>query len=85
MLVATACFGGSGATTTEAASTTTAPTTTVPETTTTTLVANGTPLVAEGDHNETVAAFQFLLNCNGFGSLAVDGAFGPASRAATQR
>jgi len=85
MLVATACFGGSGATTTEAASTTTAPTTTVPETTTTTLVANGTPLVAEGDHNETVAAFQFLLNCNGFGSLEVDGAFGPASRAAVEQ
>lgn len=85
LLVATACFGGSGdSTTTEAASTTAAPVTTVPDTTSTTLIANGTPLVSEGDRNETVAAFQFLLNCNGFGSLVVDGVFGPASQAAVE-
>jgi peptidoglycan hydrolase-like protein with peptidoglycan-binding domain len=51
--------------------------------TTTTLPA-GPPMVTEGDKNETVEAFQFLLTCNGFGDLEVDGAFGPATRAAVE-
>ena len=57
---------------------------TTSSTTTTTLLSSGPPLVVEGDNNETVAAFQFLLNCTGYGDLTVDGAFGPATRAAVE-
>ncbi len=53
-------------------------------TSTTTTTPSGPPLVVQGDNNETVEAFQFLLNCNGFGDLTVDGAFGPATLAAVE-
>jgi hypothetical protein len=46
--------------------------------------ANGQALVVEGDVNETARAFQWLLNCTGYGPLTVDGAFGPASKAAVE-
>lgn len=74
--------------TTEAADTTTSTTTTtVPEetstSTTTTIVAGISLLAAEGDRNEIVEAVQFLLNCGG-ADLAVDGAFGPGTRAAVE-
>lgn len=58
--------------------------TTTSSTTTTTLPPSGPPLIEEGDRNETVAAFQFLLNCNSFGTLTVDGAFGPATLAVVE-
>ncbi len=74
-------------TTTLAPSTTTTtaivPTTTAPPTTTTTR-AERPPIAEEGDRNEIVEAIQFLLNCNGFGDLEVDGAFGPATLAAVE-
>jgi len=57
---------------------------TTTSTSTTTTLPSGPPLVVEGDSNETVEAFQFLLNCNGFGDLTVDGAFGPATLAAVE-
>jgi peptidoglycan hydrolase-like protein with peptidoglycan-binding domain len=41
-------------------------------------------MIEEGDDNETVAAFQFLLNCSGYGDLTVDGNFGPATLAAVE-
>jgi hypothetical protein len=37
----------------------------------------------EGDRSDTVAAVQFLLNCNG-ADIAVDGVFGPGTRAAVE-
>lgn len=94
-LVAAACGGDAAPTTTTTApvvtTSTTAPpptsttTTTAPTTTTTeTTLPAGPPLAVEGDRNEIVAAIQFLLNCNGFGDLEVDGAFGPATRAAVE-
>ena len=52
--------------------------------TSTTLPPSGPPLAVQGDTNETVEAFQYLLNCNGHGDLTVDGAFGPATLAAVQ-
>jgi len=52
--------------------------------TSTTLAPSGPPLAVEGDSNETVEAFQFLLNCNGYGDLTIDGAFGPATLAAVE-
>lgn len=80
-----ACFGGSAdSTTTSSAETTTAPTTTA-ATTTTTLVPNGTPIAQSGDRGEVVMAFQFLLNCTGFGPLDEDGVFGPASQGAVEQ
>jgi peptidoglycan hydrolase-like protein with peptidoglycan-binding domain len=63
------------ATTTTSIPTTTSPSTTLP---------GGAPLAVEGDHNEIVEAFQFLLNCNGFGDLTIDGAFGPLTLAAVE-
>jgi len=45
---------------------------------------SGPPLAVDGDNNETVVAFQALLNCTGFGDLTVDGAFGPATLAAIE-
>jgi hypothetical protein len=41
-------------------------------------------LAVQGDSNETVEAVQFLLNCNGYGELVVDGVFGPATLAAVE-
>ncbi|MBU1865985.1 MAG: peptidoglycan-binding protein [Actinobacteria bacterium] len=61
-----------------------APQTTTTSTTTTTTLPSGPPLVTEGDRNETVEAFQWLLNCNGYGDLTVDGVFGPATRTAVE-
>jgi len=52
--------------------------------TSTTLAPGGPALAVEGDNNETVEAFQFLLNCNGYGDLTVDGAFGPATLTAVE-
>jgi len=90
-LVLASCGGNTADTTTTAppdtAATTTstvADTTTTTSSSTTTLPASGPPLAVQGDHNETVEALQFLLNCNGFGELTVDGAFGPATLAAVQ-
>ncbi len=51
-------------------------------TTTSTTQPADPPLVVQGDRNETVEAFQFLINCNGFGDLEVDGAYGPATQGA---
>jgi peptidoglycan hydrolase-like protein with peptidoglycan-binding domain len=93
-VLAASCSGGgvSGTTTTTSPDATTTstlpgPTTTVPATTTTsttTTVPGGPPIAGEGDHNETVEALQFLLNCSGLGDLEVDGAFGPATLAAVE-
>ena len=44
----------------------------------------GPAIAAEGDKNETVAAVQFLINCNGYADLTVDGSFGPATGAAVE-
>ncbi len=66
----------------------TVPTTTSTTTTTTTttipLIANGAPIAFEGDNNAIVEALQFLINCNEYAQLTVDGVFGPASRAAVE-
>ena len=92
-LVLASCGGNDATpTTTSLASTTTATTTIVTtttlapttSTTTTTTLPSGPPLAEEGDRNEIVEAIQFLLNCNGFGDLEVDGAFGPATLAAIE-
>jgi len=93
-LVVTSCgVDASSTTTTTLLPTDTAATTssteavvaeTTSSTTTTTLPPSGPPLAVEGDNNETVEALQFLLNCNGYGDLTVDGAFGPATRAAIE-
>ena len=90
-----ACGGSAAPTTTTTTSAATTTSTTAPPvetttstaattTTTETTLPGGPPLAVEGDRNETVAAFQFLLNCNGFGDLEVDGAFGPATLAAVE-
>ncbi len=80
-----ACTGGSSATTTTAASTTTAPTTSTTTTTTTRPpTANGPPIASIGDTNATTRAVQFLMNCAGYGPVDVDGAFGPATKAAVE-
>lgn len=93
LAVVLASCGGSGApaetTTTAPAATTssTEATTTSLSTTTstsTTTPPSGPPLAVEGDRNEIVEAFQFLLNCNDFGDLTVDGVFGPATLAAVE-
>lgn len=95
-LMVTACGGDGTALTTStttittsipASSTTTASTlpaetTTTTSTTTTTTLPSGPALATEGDRNTIVEAFQWLLNCNGYGDLTVDGVFGPATRAA---
>jgi len=97
-LVAAACGDDSTTTTTAVpgeTSTTvttdaTSTTVTIAATTTTTTtqpagpVANGPALVTEGDVNETARAFQWLLNCNGYGPLTEDGAYGQASRTAME-
>ena len=93
LTVVLASCGGSGA---PATTTTTAPiaTTSSTEATTTSLSTttststttppSGPPLAVEGDRNEIVEAFQFLLNCNDFGDLTLDGVFGPATLAAVE-
>ncbi|MFH1103773.1 MAG: peptidoglycan-binding protein [Actinomycetota bacterium] len=88
-LVIAACDSGGGATTTTAATTTTPETTTttsttVVETTTTTTLPASPPIAETGDHNETVEAIQFLLGCDGYGDLTIDGNYGPATLAAVQ-
>jgi len=87
-LVAAGCTGGSAVeTTTSVAPTSTAPTSTTEAITTTTtepLVENGPAIVGEGDRNETVAAVQLLLNCNGYGELTVDGVYGPNTQSAIE-
>jgi len=92
-MLAASC-GGDGApastSTTQAAETTSSTgvttTTTIVLTTTSTstTLPGGPPLATQGDRNEIVEAFQFLLNCNGFGDLTVDGAFGPLTLAAVE-
>lgn len=92
LLLASCSGGGSTASTSttnpEATTSSTAATTTTtlsPTTSsTTTTLPPSPPLIQEGDRNETVEAFQFLLNCNGFGELEVDGVFGPATLAAIE-
>jgi len=92
-LVAAACTGGETADTTQAtirsaveaeSSSTTSSSTTTSSTTTTTTLPVGPPIAAEGDNNETVEAAQFLLVCNGFGELTIDGAYGPATKTAVE-
>ncbi|HUG74143.1 MAG TPA: peptidoglycan-binding domain-containing protein, partial [Acidimicrobiia bacterium] len=79
-LVVAACTGGTAEeTTTTLAPEDTTTTTLVPPTTTTTLPPGGPPLIRDGDRNETVAAFQWLLTCTGYGNLSVDGNYGPAT------
>ena len=94
LAVVLASCGGDGApattTTTVPAETTSSTaaattTTSVPTTTSSsTTLPGGAPLAVQGDHNEIVEAFQFLLNCNGFGDLTIDGAFGPLTLAAVE-
>ena len=68
-------------TTTERVVVTTSTTsTTEPEDDTPGIVDSGLPTTRQGDLNDFAASLQFLLNCNGYGDLTVDGAFGPATR-----
>lgn len=85
MLTLSACGDDSTAETTTTTTldpgtttTTTAPVV-VTTTPTTTLPPGGPPLIAEGDKNETVAAFQWLLDCGSYGDITVDGNYGPAT------
>jgi hypothetical protein len=85
ILVVSSCTSGTDETTTSITQATTTTTTSSTTTTTTVaLVSNGSPVILEGDRNEFVAAFQFLMNCSGYGELEVDGAFGPATRTAIE-
>jgi peptidoglycan hydrolase-like protein with peptidoglycan-binding domain len=72
--------------TTAAATTTTSSTTTTSTTTTTTTttIPPEPPIASEGDRGPIVSALQFALDCAGFGPLAADGAFGPATRSAVE-
>ena len=83
VLVVAACSDDTAETTTTTPipveTTTTLPVETTTSTTTTTLSPGGPPLIAEGDRNETVAAFQWLLVCGGHGTLTPDGNFGPTT------
>jgi hypothetical protein len=83
VLVVAACSDDTAETTTSTTipvvTTTTLPVETTTSTTTTTLPPGGPPLIAEGDRNETVAAFQWLLVCGGHGTLTPDGNFGPTT------
>jgi peptidoglycan hydrolase-like protein with peptidoglycan-binding domain len=89
-LVAAACGGNTADTTTTTEATTTtvstlpATTTSTGPTTTTTTMPPSPVLATEGDDNEIVAAFQFLLNCGGYGDLTVDGEFGAGTTTAMQ-
>jgi peptidoglycan hydrolase-like protein with peptidoglycan-binding domain len=77
-LMVAACTGGTAQeTTTTLADATT--TTLVPPTTTTTIPPGGPPLIRDGDSNETVSAFQWLLTCTGYGNLSADGNYGSAT------
>jgi peptidoglycan hydrolase-like protein with peptidoglycan-binding domain len=69
--------------TTAAPETTTSTSSTTSTSTTTTEPASPT-LAVQGDENEIVEAVQYLLNCNGFGELTVDGVFGPATLGAVE-
>jgi peptidoglycan hydrolase-like protein with peptidoglycan-binding domain len=85
-LVAAACSGGE-AEPTLPPTTLAAPTTTSSTSSTTStipLIANGPAITRNGDRNETAEALQFLINCNGYAQLTVDGAFGPATEAAVE-
>ena len=88
VLVLAACGDDTAETTTTATTLPIETTTTVAETTTstttTTLPPGGPPLIAEGDKNETVAAFQWLLVCGGHGTLTPDGNYGPTTDAILQ-
>jgi peptidoglycan hydrolase-like protein with peptidoglycan-binding domain len=80
-LVVAACSPGGTAevTVTTVAPESTTTTTLVPATTTTTLPPGGPPLIRDGDNNQTVAAFQWLLTCTGYGNLTADGNYGSAT------
>ena len=87
-LVAASCGDDTAETTTTTTlpveTTTTAVVVTTTPTTTTTTLPGGPPLITEGDSNETVAAFQWLLDCAGYATLTVDGNFGSATGTALQ-
>lgn len=85
-LVASACSSDSAPPTAPPTSAPAPTSTTTSSTTTTTAppTPNGPGLASEGDRNATVEAFQFLINCNGFAQLTVDGAFGPATLSAVE-
>jgi hypothetical protein len=84
----TAVVDTSAATSTTGAGPTETTTAESPESTTSTstetTVPAGTPIAVQGDNNVTVEALQYLLNCNGYADLTLDGAFGPATLAAVQ-
>jgi hypothetical protein len=91
-LVLTSC-GGDATPTTEAtlisavdteSTATTLPVVPVTTSSTTTTLPGGPAIATEGDKNETVAAVQFLINCNGYAELTVDGSFGPATKTAVE-
>lgn len=90
VLVVSACGDDASAPVSETTIATSSSTTTstlvdsVDTTTTPTVFDDGTVLVREGDVTPTARAFQWLLNCNGYGALTVDGVFGPASLAALE-
>ena len=85
-IFAASCSSGEAETTVPPSTVATTSSTTSSTTTTTTAppTPNGPAIAFEGDRNETVEAFQFLINCNGYAQLTVDGAFGPASLAAVE-
>ena len=84
-LVFAACTSGSGDATTTLPQTTTSSTTEATTTTTTEPpIPNGAPITSLGDNNATAFALQFLMNCAGYGPVDLDGAFGPATKAAVQ-
>jgi hypothetical protein len=80
------CSSGDAETTVPPSTVAATSSTTSSSTTTTTAppTPNGPAIAHEGDRNETVEALQFLINCNGYAQLTVDGAFGPASLAAVE-
>ena len=87
-VIAAACTSGDAETTTTTtttiAETTSTTTTTAVETTTTTTLLASPPIAEEGDRNVTVEAIQFLLGCDGYADLEIDGSFGPATKAAVE-
>lgn len=70
-LLAAGCGGDDEATTTTLVTSTTS--TPLPTTTTTTIVPQGEILVGQGDSGPLVRFLQFLLQCNGYESVVVDG------------
>jgi peptidoglycan hydrolase-like protein with peptidoglycan-binding domain len=84
-LIASACGDETATTTTTTVpdtSTTSTSRVIVTTSSTTTLPPPGPPIANVGDKNKTVEAVQFLLNCNGYGPMTVDGSFGPTTEAA---